>query len=239
MRAALIQLSFMVMALLSAAFPATHAAAQDATEAAEINTELRNELRARWQRTDVIILSPEDALDAKRPSQGSNNRSWRVENEDFSWVQTFATIVLIALVALGLYLWLQNKMGGGLFAKPAEDRKFDVEGMEVGGMDVSASNEFSVDDIMRHGDPRQALRLLMVNVLARAARTNDVPVRRSLTARDIVARLPETWAGRERVADLVSQAEPILFGGRDLSAERLSDLVEQARPVLALNRGTP
>ena len=104
----------------------------------------------------------------------------------------------------------------------------------MGGLASSASNEFALDDVLKAEDRRLALRLLLVNVLARAARSNDVPVRRSLTARDIVNRLPNSWTGRDRVADLVARAEPVLFGGRDLSAEGLRDLVEQARPVLAV-----
>ena len=73
--------------------------------------------------------------------------------------------------------------------------------------------------------------MLLLHGLKRAAGENNIPLRRSLTTRDIFFRVPENWQNRAELSNIVAHAEPVLFGGRDLDQQNYLSLLEASKPL--------
>lgn len=83
-------------------------------------------------------------------------------------------------------------------------------------------------------DRRQALILLAARALERGAEANGLRLGRAQTARDVLRALPRRWPHLDTLRRLVSEAELVHFGGRDLPEERWRACFDQARPLFAV-----
>lgn len=188
----------------------------------------------RWQRTQGEYLS-KDADPEKKVEETDLNNENSLGDLDENTARWIATIILSSLI-LGVALaWWFNRTGGGLFRPEAkEDRFADAVLKEAVGGD--AAEDISLDDLSFSklksiGDPKQGLRLLLLHGLKRAAGENNIPLRRSLTTRDIFYRVPESWKNRKELSNIVSYAEPVLFGGRNLDQQNYLELLEASKPL--------
>ena len=212
------------------------AVAQQSSEPETITgADFRAHARSRWQRTDVIVLGPNDELTTEKRAP-TKKRSWTISR------QTSQSISIVILIALGIgaaFVAINNRMGGGLFRRNRENVSIAHEDQTtLAGLDDVASATFRIDDLSRITDPIKALHTLLANVLVRAAGENNIALRRSLTARDIVANLSPDWPHSERLRQLVYDAEPFLFGGHPLQKSRLTQMTDLARPLFHLaNKG--
>ncbi len=194
----------------------------------------RSSAERRWQHTKGQYLSksadPEKIVSEKKPNDPFRN----IDLKTSQWI---SFIVLSALIIGALVLWWFNRTGGGLFrAEAKEDRFTDAVLKEVVG--GKADNDIALDDLSYEklkaiNNPKQGLRLLLLHGLKRAAGENNIPLRRSLTTRDIFYRVPEGWRNRAELSNIMAHAEPVLFGGRDLDQQNYLKLLEASKPLFA------
>ena len=173
---------------------------------------------------DARTLSADASLDLRPPRRvdlSTSEGTLRV----IAWVVLFGLVAFLVIALAGQRLGQHFRREEGA-VRPRTTR---VELADLGEADISATR---LSDILAMDDPREALRLLLAMGLARAADANDIALRRSLTSRDVFARVPRTWRSRETLGEIVRRAELVLFGGRPFDRADLVPLVERARPML-------
>lgn len=188
--------------------------------------------RQRWQRVDAQYLS-------KEADPGKFVAQRKTEAEPWDWTsnstRTISTIVLVILIGLLVWAFARNRMEGGLFRGATQEDRFSDEILrEAVGADGDAvlSADISLDHLLAFEDYKQGLRLLLLQALKRAAGDNDIALRRSLTTRDILNRVPQTWNHRPLLAQLVTFAEPVLFGGKQIDRQNYEATLQFAQPIL-------
>lgn len=132
------------------------------------------------------------------------------------------------LTMIGALIWLGWRKG--LFAT-GRDRAFR-QPEEMPSFMAGAEG----DEPLAADDPREGMRRLLATALAQAARKTGLRLSRAWTSRDILARIPESFAGRDRLAALVFAAEPVVFGGRPIDRATLAAHAERAMPITAAGR---
>lgn len=193
----------------------------------------RTEAKSAGIAVDARTLSADAPLTLRPPETRPEERGLTdVDLSDASSIwRLIGWILLVAVVALIVVALLQTRFAD-LFRRDEPVRKpppRKVELADVGTIDLSDTR---LSDLAGMDDPREALRLLLLMGLARAADANDIRLRRSLTARDVFARVPGAWRMRETLGAIVSRAELVLFGGRPFSHADLAPLIELAEPML-------
>lgn len=231
-----------VLGFLSPAFAQQHTPSVGIEEAGKTisppqstkGEKFRSSAERRWQRTKGQYLS-KSADSKKVVTETKSNDPFR--NLDLKTSQWISFAVLSALIIGALVLWWFNRTGGGLFrAESKEDRFAESVLKEVVGGEASddiALDDLSYEKLKSITDPKQGLRLLLLHALKRAAGENNIPLRRSLTTRDIFFRVPEGWQNRAELSNIVAHAEPVLFGGRDLDQQNYLNLLETSKPLFA------
>nr|WP_304363644.1 DUF4129 domain-containing protein [Jiella sp. LLJ827] len=74
--------------------------------------------------------------------------------------------------------------------------------------------------------------MVLERFLALAAQDNAIVLKRSLTTRELVQRLPGGWAHREALELLARRTELVLFGGREISRDDYRECLDLAAPFL-------
>ena len=179
--------------------------------------------------TQARYLSADAPIDLKRSTlrEGALIRG-RDAPDGTGRVLGWAMIVLIG--AALIYALLQARYGE-MFARGQPERKAEpttVELADIGTADISG---LSVEKLLRMDDPREALRLLLIHALSRAAEANGIALRRSFTARDVLARVPGSWNLRRLLEAIVRRGEVVLFGGRPFGRDDLASVLEAAEPM--------
>ncbi len=89
-----------------------------------------------------------------------------------------------------------------------------------------------VERLRAEPDPREGLRIVLQRFLALAAQENSVTVKRSLTTREIMQRLPGGFSHRHALETLASEVEHVVFGGQTIDNERYQYCLDLAVPFL-------
>lgn len=206
-----------------------------ATIAAEDQTaaDFTAQAKAKWQRTKVVILDADGNLVLdQQPSAEPKSLSPET-------LRNLAYVILIAAGILALFLFWKNRTGGGLFARRARDVSLTgvTDPMDE-EFSADPSKSFSLDQLVALPDLREGLRSLLVQSLLRAADQNDVMLRRSFTARDILAKIPHNWPHWSALDNLVRHAEPVLFGDQMINPHQFSQMTENCRAMFGEAAGT-
>lgn len=187
----------------------------------------RESAQGRRIRTDVRALSADAPLDLAPPEPKRERR----ERGERSGAER-AVGWLLLLVAAGLLIWaLARSQFADLLRREPEGRA-RPQTVELADMGT-AELDGPLDELAAVADPVEGLRRLLLRVLAAAAGANDVPLRRSFTARDVLARIPPAWNDRGTVERLVRRAELVVFGGRPFGRDDFLSVLEEARPLIA------
>jgi hypothetical protein len=102
-----------------------------------------------------------------------------------------------------------------------------------------APSEIDHDLIERlRGEPdhREGLRTVLQRFLALAAEENSIPVKRSLTTREIMQRLPGGFAQRDALETLALEVERVVFGGHPIDPAQYQHCLDLAAPFLRRTR---
>lgn len=225
-----------VLMALCLGLPAGFAAAEEKPQLRFIekpttaqSTEFATHANKHWQRTEAIYLPQDAALDFKAVTKVSDYRMAR---------GTMRQLAIAVLVLFGIALVLfavKNRMGGGLFSRRPKDHSLNhlQKGPAGKGLfDETDESYLSSAQLLALDDPRAGLRALLLQSLRRAADQNNIALRRSLTARDVLALVPGSWPSRGQLVQLVGTAEVVLFGGNDISRDQFATAVRNAEPLL-------
>ena len=227
---------FLLVLLLLWSLPAL---AQDADEPAKAFDPPRGEAAktyldrvGRRVTTDARYLSKGGPVALKKASEDrSTSRSagswdiWRV-------IATLAVIAIVVLVVLAL---MQGRYGD-LFARGPDERKVEARRIELADVGSADLTGVTLESLRAHTDPVEALRLILLQALTRAADANEIGLRRSFTARDVLSRVPDRWQLRASLDAIVRRAEVVLFGGRPFGRDDLAPVLEVAAPFFEKGR---
>jgi hypothetical protein len=189
---------------------------------------------ARWRglQTEIVYLRPGAALPDGEVAVPEAPGVPDPEAERRIWAITAAMVLLLALAFAAWH-------GRGISASfgSARDplrRGAAPPGEKVPVPDLPAAAFLA--GLAAMPDRRRALILLAASAIEQAAVANGLRLGRSQTARDVLRVLPRRWPHLDTLRRLVSEAEIVHFGGRDLAEERWRACLEQARPLFATGR---
>ncbi len=148
-------------------------------------------------------------------------------------------LVLVALVVVIALLMFFGNGGVLLSSAPRDVKKRQGEAPE-NWQTSDAGGEGRPNDFLQRiaamADRRQALVLLLRHCLLHAADVTGTRLFRSDTERAVFARLPETMPERERLEHLLSEAELVHYGGREIAESQFAALLVSARSLLSAGR---
>ncbi|MEL6503101.1 MAG: hypothetical protein AAFO61_06755 [Pseudomonadota bacterium] len=193
-----------------------------------VNEKVRDEGKALGQQMEVTVLDPTRPYQW-REGEAKKNTPFKMPSW---WFDTRKIIAygLLALVAAALIyvLWrsgiipqlLQRARG----RRAQADESEMPEALQAG---LEGSN-LSYEQLLGLEDRERGLRVALTRALLAAAQRDNLRLRRSFTARDILARLKPNGA----LASLVEGSEPVLYGGRCVEEQAYRNLLSGVAPLL-------
>ncbi|WAP70006.1 hypothetical protein [Jiella pelagia] len=176
--------------------------------------------------TEIRYLSPDEGLDdaEKTPDVDGLARS-----EAYEWGGT--TVLVLCVILLAFLLWLARGQLADL--KGHRNRRFS-SGPDTApaGMEMAELDRDLIGRLRRESDPRSGLRQVLDRFLKLAAEDNAIVLKRSLTTRELMQRLPGNWAHRGELEVLAENTELVLFGGRDIGIAEYQRCLDLAEPFL-------
>ena len=100
----------------------------------------------------------------------------------------------------------------------------------------SAIDHDLIERLRGEPDHREGLRTVLRRFLALAAEENSIPVKRSLTTREIMQRLPGGFAQRDALETLALEVERVVFGGHPIDPTQYQHCLDLAAPFLRRTR---
>ncbi|MEM1038129.1 MAG: DUF4129 domain-containing protein [Pseudomonadota bacterium] len=172
-------------------------------------------------RTDAVYLPAGAPINLQRPqpSQPSNlPLGWGFDR----WA---AVIALLAIAGL-LLVWLWRSGLLAALLKSRKEKLVDEPSAVASSVRRGDVSELTPYAILQFEDPREGLQTFVSYALVRSAQAASIPLRRSLTGREILRRLPKSFPHRDAVSTLLRRAEPILYGDDVITHEGLSTLLD-------------
>ncbi|MEO0546831.1 MAG: hypothetical protein AAF035_07775 [Pseudomonadota bacterium] len=172
-------------------------------------------------RTKAIYLPKGASIDLKRPQRNQPSSlplGWGFDR----WA---AVLTLLAIAGL-LLVWLWRS---GILAALLKSRKEKLVDEPTAGEPSARrgkESEHTPYTILQYEDPREGLQAFVSYALVRSAQAASIPLRRSLTGREILRRLPKSFVHREAVSTLLRRSEPVLFGEDVITHDGLSTLLD-------------
>ncbi len=182
--------------------------------------------------TQIRYLSPEAGLD-EEPAEDTRDIDALTRSAPLEWGGT--TVLVVGGLLLALLLWL----GRGQLAdlRGPRDRQFArTSGSAAPELAAAELDRDLIGRLRRESDPRSGLRQVLDRFLKLAAEDNAIVLKRSLTTRELIDRLPGSWVHRGELAVLADRTELVLFGGRDMGAEEYQRCLDLAEPFLRKTR---
>ncbi|MEO1988119.1 MAG: DUF4129 domain-containing protein [Martelella sp.] len=100
----------------------------------------------------------------------------------------------------------------------------------------SAIDHNLIERLPGEPDHREGLRAVLQRFLVLAAEENSISVKRSLTTREIMQRLPGGFAQRDALETLASEVERVVFGGHAIDPVQYQHCLDLAAPFLRRTR---
>ncbi|ORE97640.1 DUF4129 domain-containing protein [Aurantimonas sp. 22II-16-19i] len=179
--------------------------------------------------TEIRYLSPDADLDA------AEDASRRQLDADpgailarLEWGSKAVLVLMVLLLVL--LLWLGRGQLADLMGP--RDRRLGPAGATVIHRPDGELDHDLIARLRREGDPRQGLRQVLERFLELAAEDNAIVLKRSLTTRELVQRLPGSWSHRAELESLARQTELVLFGGREMDIASYHRCLDVAAPFL-------
>ncbi|MBO0905500.1 DUF4129 domain-containing protein [Jiella sonneratiae] len=200
----------------------------DAAKRTAVGEAYLKSVEGRRLQTPIVYLSPDSDLGAAKPGDRGPDPLSDTPPHTLEWGGTGVLVVLA--LALALFLWLAR----GQLADLAGPRNRGF-GSDAARGEAFADAELDRDliaGLRRENDPRKGLRMVLERFLRLAAEDNAIVLKRSLTTRELMQRLPGSWAHRRQLEVLARQTELVLFGGRDIGAADYQRCLDLAEPFL-------
>ncbi|TYC70088.1 DUF4129 domain-containing protein [Stappia sp. BW2] len=206
-------------------------AVQEPMEIGDSGEEYLRAIRLRGIDTDVTYFDPSAPPPKLNTEQEPPKPAEDKPQSDSSNNRVIPGLIVGGILLAVAYLFL--RLGGRLTVSLGREAgNPDSTRPKIRGQaPVWAEKLAPLDEILRMQDRRRALVLLTQKVLATAIAANGILMQRSWTARDALRQLPESQ-GRELLRKLVTMAERVQFGGRDVSEDEFKDHVANCRYLL-------
>lgn len=179
----------------------------------------------RGLQTNIKYIAPEgeqaDASDKEEPSEITELGS----TKPIGW----AIVAIIA--ALLLFLLYRSRNTLAELAGPRNNSRLPQSGAPE-PLEPAVIDHGLIERLRSEPDPRKGLRLVLQRFLALAAQESSIPVKRSLTTREIMARLPGSFGHRETLETLAREVERVVFGGHEIEAAQYQHCLDLAAPFL-------
>lgn len=145
-----------------------------------------------------------------------------------------AMLVVLALLAVALFLWLRFGGGGILARAPRADRPRDAApaGWDMAGDDDQLTGEALLRSIAAMADRRAAMVRLLRHCLLQAAHVTGTRLARSDTERRVLERLPADFSQRHDLPRLLGRTELAHYGGRAVADTDFTASLTAARSLL-------
>ncbi|MCE7029281.1 DUF4129 domain-containing protein [Jiella avicenniae] len=208
--------------------PAERSAASGPSEAGKAYLESVERMRLQ---SEIQYLSPDGSLD-EAPAAEEALPDIR-PSAPLEWGAT--TLLVVCGLFLAVLLWL----GRGQLAdlKGPRNRKLaHGSPAAAGGPERPDLDRDLIARLRQERDPRSGLRQVLERFLKLAAEDNAIVLKRSLTTRELMQRLPGSWAHRGELEVLAENTELVLFGGRDIGAAEYQRCLDLAEPFLRRTR---
>ena len=145
------------------------------------------------------------------------------------------TVLVLCGLFLAVLLWLARGQLADL--KGPRNRRFSPGAAAAATKEDRAELDLDlIGRLRRESDPRSGLRQVLERFLKLAAEDNAIVLKRSLTTRELMQRLPGSWAHRSQLEVLAENTELVLFGGRDIGAAEYQRCLDLAEPFLKRTR---
>ena len=179
---------------------------------------------------------PMNGLPRYRPPDPVTEETDGPDIPDLSDPARWSYMALFAGIAIGIG-FLAYRFGGGAggsFRKTADGKAASRDRHRIRPAQHAETTPTGIllDRLRAMEDRREALVLLIENLLPAAARQNDIRLGRSETAREIIRRLPHGWALLPELKRIVMTEELVQFGGRELPERTFEDCLRRAGPIL-------
>lgn len=229
--------SWAVAAVLLAALPVF---AQTAPEGFELTTvdPPRGEAAAKYRASTPVQHEATYATEIRGGDLTSSSRApaatpQRLPVPDAVLSGNAAMILVVGVLALGLFLWLRFGGSGLLASAPKDAPVRRAEAPEAWKID--ADRDLGTEDLLRAiaamPDRRAAMVRLLRHCLLHAASVSSTRLARSDTERSALRRLPNVWH-LGRLPDLLTRTELAHYGGQEVSEDRFADSLAAARVIL-------
>lgn len=181
-------------------------------------------VRGKGLQTDISYRTAEAEVDEPDLPENRGGGS-----EDLG--KTVGWILLgLLLVALAV-LTYRSRNALSEMAGPRGRAKFPAAPRPVRKEPGSIDHDL-IERLRAEPDPREGLRLVLQRILALVAEESSIPVKRSLTTREIMQRLPGGLSHRDALETLASEVERVVFAGQSIEQDRYQYCLSLAVPFL-------
>ena len=193
----------------------------------EISADYLQSVENRDLQARIGYLHPGSDLDADlSDNEGEGPR-------DVSDPVRFGAVALLVglILILGIYAWSRR---GGLLDRAGPriaPRVRTDEVHEAAPEDRDIDTDF-IAQLRSEADPRTGLRKILQRFIALAAKDNEIVLKRSLTTRELIGKLPGSWHHRSALETVAREVELVVFGGRSISREDYEECLDLAAPFL-------
>ncbi|PUB17483.1 hypothetical protein [Yoonia sediminilitoris] len=141
--------------------------------------------------------------------------------------------IIVALFAVLLFLFLKFGAGGALLRPDPNVEKKPRKRAKAWGLTAA---EGSAGDILAQiramPSRREALILLLRHCLLQAADETNTNFRRADTEREALGRLPDGWRRYTQLKTILTKAELVHYGGRDIGDDEFEALLQNGAQIL-------
>jgi len=174
--------------------------------------------------TEITYRAADNDQSGPEPSK-SLDGGWFDLGETTGWV-------LLALLALTMAVILYRSRNAlGEMTGP-KARGPLPSGEELVKQALAPIDHDLIERLRAEPDPGEGLRLVLQRFLVLAAQENSVALKRSLTTREIMQRLPGEFSHRSALETLASEVERVVFGGKSIEPEQYQHCLDLAAPFL-------
>ncbi|MEN3793704.1 DUF4129 domain-containing protein [Fulvimarina sp. MAC3] len=195
----------------------------------ETSTRYLDAVENRGLQARIQYLHPDSELDADLSRFDSEDDTSGNSSEAARY--TAIAVLIAILLFLGFFVWTRR----GSFldrAGPRPQTRVSPDRQDAPSHDDPDIDRDFIARLRSETDPRVGLRKVLQRFLALAASDNEIVLKRSLTTRELLERLPGSWHHRSALQTLAQRVELVVFGGRAISREDYEECLDLAAPFL-------
>ncbi len=187
--------------------------------------------------TEVIFAESITTEKTEREVKAVEQNEWEIEFRDFSG-NGLGIYTLIALLIIGILLWMRFGGTGSLFTPNPDQTKrskpIAPAAWKTKDSLLSLDRQKLFERLKNMKDRREGMIELLRYCLLYSAEQSNIVFARSDTERDAFARIPNSWQKRGQLGDLLSKTELAHYGGRPVNPDQYQSALQIGRSILGI-----